>query len=184
MPSVTKAALLALVAAGEEAPGHRWRGYQRLRPPGPRGLPLWKPPYGRVTAIDLRSGELAWTRAIGEGPRDHPALAGLDLPPLGWPRRSFVLLTESLLFVAQTGRWRLDGMNPQGNAVWIENENHEAFLRALDPSDGRVLAEVALPANATGSPMTYLHDGRQYIVLATGGGRLPAELVALRLPGD
>ena len=217
VPSVTKASALMLVAGGEEAPGDRYRGLLRLNPPGPRGLPLFKPPWGRVTAIDLGTGELAWTRAVGSGPRDHPALAGLDLPPLGWPRRSFVLLTDRVLFVAQQGKWRLgsrpripaggwgssgrvagaDGLGQvsgpqarepgavgemQGNAVTIENENHEAVLRALDPADGRLLAEVPLPGNATGSPMTCLNRGRQLVVLPIGGGRLPAELVALALP--
>ena len=177
VPSVTKASVLMLV----EDPAHRYRGLLRLDPPGPQGLPLFKPPWGRVTAIDLTTGELAWTRAVGSGPRDHPALEGLDLPPLGWPRRSFVLLTEEILFVAQQGAWRLDGMNEQGNAVLIENQSHDATLRALDPADGRLLAEIPLPGSATGSPMTYRHQGRQVIVLPIGGGRLPAELIALSL---
>ncbi len=184
VPSVTKASLLMLIEPGTEAPGHAYRGLVRLNPPGPRGLPLFKPPYGRVTAIDLTTGELAWTQAIGDGPRDHPALADLDLPPLGWPRRSFVLLTDNLLFVAQQGNWRLGPMNEQGNAVLIENQHHDAFLRALDPSDGRVLAEIPLPGNASGSPMTCLVDGRQLIVLPIGGGQLPAELIALALPDE
>ncbi|MCP3963308.1 MAG: pyrroloquinoline quinone-dependent dehydrogenase [bacterium] len=185
VPSVTKASLLMLVNGGERAPGHPHRGFVQLNPPGPQGLPLWKPPYGRVTAIDLGKGEISWTSAVGSGPRDHPALAGLDLPPLGWPRRSFVLLSGDVLFVAQQGKWRLGGMNEQGNAVLIENENAEPSLRALDPRNGRQIAEIPLPGNATGSPMTYLHDGRQYVVLAIGGGQLPAELVALGLPrGD
>ncbi len=178
VPSVTKASVLMLV----EDSVHRYRGLLRLDPPGPRGLPLFKPPWGRVTAIDLTTGELAWARAVGSGPRDHPALEGLDLPPLGWPRRSFVLLTEQILFVAQQGEWRLDGMNEQGNAVLIENQSRDATLRALDPADGRLLAEIPLPGSATGSPMTFLHQGRQLIVLPTGGGRLPAELIALSLP--
>ncbi len=193
VPSVTKASVLMLVEpAGvspeaskwnkAEAPGHAYRGLLRLDPPGPRGLPLFKPPYGRVTAIDLTTGELAWTRAIGSGPRDHQALAGLELPPLGWPRRSLVLLTEQVLFVAQQGEWRLDGMNEQGNAVLIENQSRDAHLLALDPRDGSLLAEIPLPGNATGSPMTYLHEGRQLVVLPIGGGKLPAELVALALP--
>jgi quinoprotein glucose dehydrogenase len=51
---------------------------------GPRGLPLTKPPYGRITAIDLNTGEHAWMKPVGSGPRDHPALSELALPPLGW----------------------------------------------------------------------------------------------------
>ncbi len=182
VPSVTKPSLLMLIEPGAEAPGHAYRGLVRLNPPGPRGLPIFKPPYGRVTAIDLATGEIAWTQPIGDGPRHHPALADLDLPPLGWPRRSFVLLTDHLLFVAQQGKWSLGPMNAQGNAVLIQNQNHEAFLRALDPNDGRLLAEIPLPGNASGSPMTILLDGRQLIILPIGGGQLPAELIALSLP--
>ena len=73
-------------------------------------------------------------------------------------------------------------MNDQGNAVLIENRSEDARLLALDPRDGSLLAEVPLPGSATGSPMTYLHQGRQLIVLPIGGGKLPAELVALSLP--
>ncbi|MEM7585787.1 MAG: pyrroloquinoline quinone-dependent dehydrogenase [Acidobacteriota bacterium] len=181
VPSVTKPALVTLIEPGAEAPGHAYRGQVQVNPPGPRGLPLLAPPYGRVTAIDLTSGDLAWTRAIGDGPRDHPALAELDLPPLGWPRRSFVLLTDRLLFVAQQGDWRLGPMNAQGNAVLIENTSHDATLLALDPEDGSLLAEIPLLGNATGSPMSLLVSGRQMIVLPIGGGRLPAELIALAL---
>ena len=68
------------------------------------------------------------------------------------------------------------------DALVIENENHDPILYALDPVDGALIAEIALPGNATGSPMTYLHEGEQTLVLPIGGGRLPAELVALRLP--
>jgi glucose dehydrogenase len=70
---------------------------------GPSGLPLTKPPYGRITAIDLNTGEHAWMIPHGEGPRMHPLLAPLNLPRLGWNRFGFVLLTRTLLFGSQTG---------------------------------------------------------------------------------
>ncbi|HSF29830.1 MAG TPA: hypothetical protein VLK82_05060 [Candidatus Tectomicrobia bacterium] len=70
-------------------------------PLGPQGLPLVNPPYGRITAINLHTGEHLWMRPVGEGPREHSALRHLHLPPLGWPRRSFPLLTKSVLWVAQ-----------------------------------------------------------------------------------
>ena len=73
----------------------------RAYPPGPQGLPLLKPPYGRITAIDLNTGEIAWTVANGDGPRDHPLLKALNLPPLGNPGRSSPLVTKSLLFVGE-----------------------------------------------------------------------------------
>jgi len=152
-------------------------------PMGPQGLPLVKPPYGRITAIDLNTGEHRWMSTIGEGPRDHPALQHLKLPPLGWPRRSFPLLTKSLLFVAQQGILRGIGLSPRRNALEVGLQTHEAVLRAFDPTTGRLIATIALPGNASGAPMTYMADGRQFIVIPIGGASQPAELVALGLPG-
>jgi quinoprotein glucose dehydrogenase len=149
---------------------------------GPQGLPLVKPPYGRITAIDLNTGEHLWVRPVGEGPRNHPALRSLRLPALGWPRRSFPLLTKSLLFVAQQGILRNLGASPRQNADELELQNHEAVLRALDPDTGALIADIPLPGNASGAPMTYLVDGQQFIVLPIGGAGQPAELVALRVP--
>src|SRR6185436_15722571 len=68
---------------------------------GPRGLPLLKPPYGRVTAIDLNRGEIAWMKPNGDGPRNHPELRSLGLPPLGQPGRAAPLVTKTLLFLAE-----------------------------------------------------------------------------------
>lgn len=149
---------------------------------GPQGLPLAKPPYGRITAINLNTGEHLWMRPVGEGPREHTALRHLRLPPLGWPRRSFPLLTKSLLFVAQQGILRNLGPSPRKNADELELQNHEAVLRAFDPDTGVLIAQIALPGNASGAPMTYMVDGKQFIVLPIGGAGQPAELVALRLP--
>jgi quinoprotein glucose dehydrogenase len=157
-------------------------GVVTFGPGGPQGLPLVKPPYGRITAIDLNTGEHRWMRPVGEGPRDHPALRPLRLPALGWPRRSFPLLTKSLLFVAQQGILRGLGPSPRRNADELELQNHEAVLRAFDPDTGALIADIPLPGNASGAPMTYLLDGQQFIVLPIGGAGQPAELVALRLP--
>jgi quinoprotein glucose dehydrogenase len=121
-------------------------------------------------------------RPVGEGPRGHPALRHLHLPPLGWPRRSFALLTKSLLFVAQQGILRPLGPSPRENAEELELQNQEAVLHALDPDTGALIADIALPGNASGAPMTYLVDGKQFIVLPIGGAGQPAELVALSLP--
>ena len=73
----------------------------RAYPPGPQGLPLLKPPYGRVTAIDLNKGDIVWMTPNGDGPRDHPLLKPLNLPPLGNPGRGGVLATKTLLFVGE-----------------------------------------------------------------------------------
>lgn len=148
---------------------------------GPHGLPLFKPPYGRITAIDLKDGSTQWVKPVGRGPVTHPLLAGLDLPPLGWPRRIFPLLTESLLFVAQEGR-RNFRRSQGGDVSRMELQNEDPFLIALDPGTGDVVARIPIPANATGSPMSYLAAGKQYIVIPIGGASEPSELVALSLP--
>jgi quinoprotein glucose dehydrogenase len=140
------------------------------------------PPYGRITAINLHTGEHLWMRPIGEGPREHFALHHLNLPPLGWPRRSFPLLTKSVLFVAQQGIPCGLGLSPHRNALEVGLQHHEAALRALDPNNGNLLATVALPGNASGAPMTYMVDGKQFIVIPIGGASQPAELAALILP--
>jgi quinoprotein glucose dehydrogenase len=121
-------------------------------------------------------------RAIGEGPRNHPALRHLGLPELGWSFRSFALLTPSLLFVAQEGPVTgVRGVSPRGNAIEIETGVQDPALLALNPQDGTLVAKIILPANATGAPMTYSAAGHQYIVVPIGGASQPAELIALSL---
>jgi quinoprotein glucose dehydrogenase len=138
---------------------------------GPKGLPLFKPPYGRITAINLNTGEHAWMVPHGNGPRQAISkLVGHDVGPLG----SFgggPLLTKTLLFVAQgsgTRRARAAAGAPGGNV-----------LKAYDKSNGHVIADIELPSSPSGTPMTYLAGGKQFIVVATNDGRL----VALSLPG-
>lgn len=139
---------------------------------GPRGLPLTKPPYGRITAIDLNRGEHVWMVPNGNGPRDHPELAHLHLPPLGQPGRAAPLVTKTLLFVGE------------GDPINLSTPPHGGGrkLRAFDKASGAVVWETELPAGTTGAPMTYLHNGRQYIVVAIGAKEHPAELVAFGLP--
>jgi quinoprotein glucose dehydrogenase len=182
VPSVTLPSILTLQEAYISGVGSAYVGTVSMRFRGPSGLPLLKPPYGRLTAIDLHTGEHRWMRPMGEGPRRHPALGHLNLPPLGSPRRSFVLGTKALLFVAQEGIMRDRGFSPRGNALELSLENYEPSLLALDLATGDLIAQIALPGNATGSPMTYQVDGKQYIVVPIGGASLPAELVALSLP--
>jgi quinoprotein glucose dehydrogenase len=151
---------------------------------GPRGLPMFKPPYGRITAIDLNTGEHLWMSPVGDGPRQHDAIRHLNLPPLGWPRRTQVLLTPTLLLAAQqgTGTGEQRPGSPRGNADETTLRNADPALLAFDPRDGRQVAKVPIPANATGAFITYVHEGVQYIVLPVGGASLPAEMIALRLP--
>ena len=133
----------------------------------PQGLPLWKPPYSRMTAIDMNAGEHLWMTPLGNGDRlrNHPLLRDLDLPPLGGDdSRSGPLLTKTLLVHALTAGGTDDG--PQ--------------LVAYDKATGVVVAAIDLPSGAIGTPMTYMLDGRQHIAL-TVGGDAPG-LIALRLP--
>jgi quinoprotein glucose dehydrogenase len=141
------------------------------------GIPLWKPPYGRITAIDLNSGEHRWMVPMGN--LDHPQLRQFALSQLGRPTRGHTLLTKTLLIIGQEGTTqRGEGGSPTVPAFAI----HDATLRAYDKATGRVVGEVALPRNATAAPMTYVIDGKQFIIVATGGANLPAELIALCLP--
>ncbi|MES1257034.1 MAG: pyrroloquinoline quinone-dependent dehydrogenase [Acidobacteriota bacterium] len=141
---------------------------------GPEGLPLVKPPWGRIVAIDLNKGETAWMVANGDTPeyvRNHPLLKGIDIGRTGRPSRAPLMVTKTLLFSA-------DGSN-LFNAVAGGGGN---TFRALDKKTGAILHEMQLPATATGIPMTYMADGRQFIVVAVGAVGFPAELVALALP--
>jgi quinoprotein glucose dehydrogenase len=137
------------------------------------GLPLVKGPYGRITALNLRTGDLAWMVANGDGPRNHPLLKDLKLPPLGVPNRPAPLLTKTLLFVGE-GSNAVIG-TPQVDWAWGKK------FRAYDKATGAVIAEVELPSGTTGAPMTYLHKGKQYVVVPVGARDHPAEFVALGL---
>jgi quinoprotein glucose dehydrogenase len=150
----------------------RYRAGMREIMNGPRGLPLMKPPYGRITAFDLNRGEQAWMVPNGDGPRNHPALAGLNLPPLGDATPSAVIATKTLLFVTEA-----DKSTPRSPA----NVGGTKF-KALDKATGATLWSIDLGVGQNGTPMTYLHDGKQYVVVAVGGTDYPAELVALALP--
>ncbi|MYK87466.1 MAG: pyrroloquinoline quinone-dependent dehydrogenase [Acidobacteria bacterium] len=144
------------------------RGPTRTRPQMPQGLPLFKPPYSRMTAIDMNTGEHVWMKPMGNGDRirNHRLLRDLDLPPLGGDSsRAGPLLTPDILIYALTTGGTNDGPR----------------LVALDKATGEELAQIDLPGGAIGTPMTYLFDGRQYIALTVGGGRVP-ELIALALP--
>ena len=137
-----------------------------VQPQMPQGLPLFKPPYSRMTAIDLNAGEHAWMQPNGDGDRlrNHPLLRELDLPPLGGEGHGGPLLTKTLLV----------------SALSAGGTNGGPRLVARNKTTGAIVGAVDLPAGAIGTPMTYLQDGIQYIAL-TVGGEIP-ELIALRLP--
>lgn len=160
--------------------------YARAGPPAPvqdpTGLPIWKPPYGRITAIDMRSGEHKWMIPLGDLTTQHPELRDLKLSPMGRPARGHVLATRTLLIVGQEGTTTRKGPAARGFAVTVDSVNVDPKLFAFDKATGKLVGEVRLRQNLTGAPMTYLVSGKQYIVFATGGANLPAELIALALP--
>ena len=137
-------------------------------PNGPRGLPLLKPPYTRMTAYNLNTGEIAWQVPTGRGAdaiRNNPALAGLDVPPLGGQGgQGGPLVTKTLLIY---------GLVASSNRAADGGE-----LAAYDKQSGALLGQVRLPAQPLGTPMTYLSGGQQYIALTLQGG----QMVALALP--
>jgi len=138
-----------------------------------QGLPLLKPPYGRITAIDLSKGDIAWQIAHGETPdaiKNHPALKGLKIPRTGRPGILGPTVTKSLVICGESGV----STTPSGA--------RGAMLRAYDKKTGEERGAVYMPAPQTGCPMTYMLGGVQYIVVAIAGGNYSSELVAYRLP--
>ncbi len=144
--------------------------------PGPQGLSFFKPPYGRLTAIDLNSGDILWQTANGEGPRDHPAIRHLDLPWLGQAGRASVLVTPELLFLGEGANVGVAALTQFWGGVGGKK------FRAYEKQTGDVVWEMELPGGTSGAPMTYMHEGRQYIVVAVGWEDMASEWVALALP--
>jgi quinoprotein glucose dehydrogenase len=133
---------------------------------GPQGLPLMKPPYSRIVAIDMNTGEHLWETPNGDTPeyiRDHPALQGVEVPTTGKLAHPVTLPTASLLLTAE---------GPGGDPL----------LHALDKRTGERLGTIELPAPGQYGMMGYMHEGGQYVIVQVGGRGLPGSLVALRLP--
>ena len=180
-------------------------GSIQLNVRGPAGLPLVKPPYSRLTAYDMTKGDIAWTVPLGDGPTGHPALRELGLEKLGSGARGHVLVTDTLLFVAtgqrvfelpEMAELELLGENAVGEldaAIEEEAGGSEAAsepaewtfepsrLSAYDKKTGELLWSTELAEEIGGSPISYLHEGKQYIVFAIGGQAEPAKLVAYGL---
>jgi quinoprotein glucose dehydrogenase len=172
VPSMTNPFIANLIPGKPEETNLRYRASTRALIQGPRGLPLVKPPYGRITALDLNRGEQIWVVPNGDGPRTHPAIAHLKLGPLGHSARAAPLVTKTLLFVTEGDQ--ISVRTPPGGGG--------KKFRALDKATGATVWEREFEAGATGAPMTYVHKGKQYIVFAIGGQQHPAEFVALSLP--
>jgi len=143
----------------------RWVVANRGDLRGPQGLPIWKPPYSSITAIDMTTGEHLWSMPNGDTPeriKNHPALKGVNLPNTGQQAHAVLMTTKTLLITAPSGT--------------------DSVLHAVDKKTGKRLATVKLPAPGQYGMMTYLHEGKQYIVVQIGSQNHPGSLVALRLP--
>jgi quinoprotein glucose dehydrogenase len=140
-----------------------------------QGLPIVKPPYGILSAINLDRGELMWQVPHGDTPdniRNHPALKGLNIPKTGQPGTSGVgLMVTKTLVVMGDSQVTTTPEHPRG-----------AMLRAYDKQTGKEVGAVWMPAQQSGSPMTYMVDGKQYIVVAVSGGNYSGEYIAFALP--
>jgi glucose dehydrogenase len=134
---------------------------------GPQGLPLLRPPWGSIVALDLNTGEKLWTIPNGDTPQDvidHPALQGLDLPVTGKLSHANLLTTKTLV-------------------LYGEGRSGDPWLHAVDKMTGEEVGRIEIPAPTNTAPMSYLHDGHQYIILSVARAPdRPAELVALVLP--
>jgi quinoprotein glucose dehydrogenase len=139
-----------------------------------QGLPLIKPPYGTITAISLDKGEILWQVPHGETPdgvRNHPTLKGSTIPRTGQPTYNVGTLVTGTLVIAGDGQFTTTTQRPRG-----------AMLRAYDKATGKEVGAVYMPAPQSGSPMTYMLKGRQYVVVAVSGGPYSGEYIAFALP--
>ncbi len=138
------------------------------------GLPLLKPPYGTISAINLDKGEIVWQIAHGETPdvvRNYPALKGMNIPRTGQETYNIGTLVTKTLVIAGDGQITTTAEHPRG-----------AMLRAYDKRTGKEVGVVYMPAPQSGSPMTYMVNGKQYIVVAVSGGAYSGEYIAYSLP--
>jgi quinoprotein glucose dehydrogenase len=146
-----------------------------IGPPPPRavqGLPLVKPPYGLITAINLNTGDFVWQVPNGETPdqiKNSPALKGMDIPRTGSGNMG-IAMNKSLVIYADSSYVTEPG-HPRG-----------AYLRALDQKTGQEVGAVYMPAPQSASPMTYTYDGKEYIMIAVSGGNYSGDYLAYALP--
>ncbi len=137
-------------------------------------MPLIKPPYGTISAIDLDTGTIRWQIAHGETPdnvRNHAALKGKEIPRTGQSTYNVGLLITKTLVIGGEGQVTTTADHPRG-----------AMLRAYDKATGKEVGAVFMPAPQSGTPMTYMLHGKQYIVIAVSGGNYSGEYIAFTLP--
>ena len=140
-----------------------------------QGLSIVKPPYGQIVAINLDRGDLVWSTPHGDTPdgvRNHPALRGQTIPKTGQSGNVGVVVTKTLVIA--------------GDPIVTTTPEHPrgAMLRAYDKTTGKEVGAVWMPAQQSGSPMTYMIDGKQYIIVAVSGGNYSGEYIAYTLPAS
>ena len=137
------------------------------------GLPLIKPPYGRITAIDMNTGNHVWMQPVGDTPdaiKNHERLKGVTIPKTGRGGRLGIMVTKTLLWGGERG------------PLVTVNGQTGSWFRSYDKATGEIVSETLLPANTTGVPMTYMVNNKQYIAVSVSAAGRPAELIALTLP--
>ena len=166
VPSQTRLALLSL-KDGDESTDVRY-----VASNSPKlevfNIPIAKPPWGRITAIDMNSGKIKWSVANGETPEaiiNNPYLKGVEIPRTGKATRAGLLLTKTLLFAG-------------------EGFGGDPVFRAHDKYNGKIISEIVLPGSQSSPPSTYMINNRQFIIMTISDGKSPAELIALSLPGS
>ena len=144
---------------------------------GPRGLPLLKPPFGSMTAIDMNTGDHRWRIPVGRSSA-MAAIQKLGIhEPLGLPFRSWIIVTKTVMIVVQAGY-----ADPAHSVPGVRDLNNlDPHLWIYDKASGEMLAEMELPANSTGAPVTYMAGGKQYIAFPVGGAAIAEELIAVSL---
>ena len=145
---------------------------------GPRGLPITRPPYGRITAIDLNTGEHKWRVPAGTGMIDHPEIRHLELEPVGSLARFHLMATKTLLFASSGDPVEQLKHSP----VYYTDPEFNLWVYDLD--NGRTIARIPLPSEASGNPMTYMAGGRQYIVAPIGREKRVPQFVAYAIPHE
>ena len=183
IPSITSPFVADLLPGDPEVTNLSYTKGSRRWLAGPQGLPLYKPPYGRITAINMNTGEHKWMVPNGWGPVDNPAIANLDLGKLGVPGRPSPLLTKSLLFIGEgMTNQRRGGRIPPDMPIEIATNSGGPWFRAYDKTSGAVVWEIEMNAGTTNPPVSYVYGEKQYLLIAIGDSRHAPELVAFALP--
>ena len=132
-----------------------------------------KPPYGRITAINMNTGDHVWMQPIGDTPdeiKNNEKLKGVTIPRTGRGGRTAIMVTKTLLWAGE-----------RGSLVTVDGQQGSWF-RSYDKATGAIVSEMLVPANVTAAPMTYMVNNKQYIIVNVGAAGRPSELMALTLP--